>query len=91
MWPIGGQNRVGPFHCFTVSRVISCSKRRNSSTITRAPLPRAPAIAASQAAAIPSGPSTTLWPLPEELITGFTTTGQPRGAAAAASSSALSA
>ena len=48
-------------------------------------------MALSQAAAIPSGPCTTLWPLPEELITGFTTTGQPSGAAAAASSAALAA
>ena len=88
---MGGQNRVGPFHCFTVSSVISCSKCRNSSTITRAPLPRAPAMAAPQAASMSSGPCTTLCPLPEELITGFTTTGQPRGAAAAASCSALSA
>ena len=31
------------------------------------------------------------WPLPEELITGFTTTGQPSGAATRASSAALAA
>ena len=74
-----------------VSRVISRSKWRNSSTITWVEVPRAPAMAASQALGRSSAQVTTLWPLPEELITGFTTTGQPSGSATAVSSSALEA
>ena len=45
--------------------------------------------AMDQAASSSSALLTTLCPLPEELITGFTTTGKPRGAAAAFSSSRL--
>ena len=85
---MGGQNRVGPSFWRTVSRVISCSNRRNSSTITRLELPRAPWVAAVQACCSSSGLVATLWPLPEELITGLTTTGQPSGSAALLSSSA---
>jgi phosphoribosylglycinamide formyltransferase 2 len=72
-----------------VKPVMSSSGKGQS--VVNGPDEVAPAWAAAQAGATSSGPFTTLCPLPEELITGLTTTGQPKGAATAARLAALSA
>ena len=84
---MGGQKRVGPSFCVTVSNVISVSNFINSSTITSLTSPRPLAEAASHAFSISASVLIVDCPLPEEDIRGLTTHGIPILATALFSSS----
>ena len=57
--------------------------------MTRPPPPRAFSIAFAQAGAAPPGSRTTLWPRPDELMTGLTTHGVPMASTASRNSASL--
>ena len=88
---MGGQKRVGPAFCVTVSSVISVWNGTNPSTMTVAPPARPPVAAYSHAFWRSPSSRTTDWPLPEDDMRGLTTTGSPRPLAASPNASKVEA